>query len=285
MVVDNIATKNTKFLKIQSKGRSLNNATHVKIPASYVTQNFVLLLYLKSTSATKLYFFDHEEISNWEISGDEFILRIPKNSLTNEKFSAHEFDHRAAERMRLQLTRSEIKKYSSLVIEEDFIQSAIDKAIAIYSDIYPERSFTRPTTSEVAVAILSTYSVHQSNETPVRCHIFYSENQKFPAESDDFRKAFAKEGQEIRIYRESTSPSVALEILEYLDRIINVENVILAVDDFIYEEPLNRLKENGVDIKIIQFSSSEGRQVFTQHMWGDVIYVVATAMGLNRYEW
>ncbi|MNY62375.1 hypothetical protein D3C86_1991780 [compost metagenome] len=60
---------------------------------------------------------------------------------------------------------------------------------------------------------------------------------------------------------------------------------MLAVDDYKYADHLNILKSKGIDVRIVQFASYDGRQVFTEHMWGDVIYAVAHAMGIGRTEW
>lgn len=78
---------------VQSKGRDVtNNASNVKISSSYVTSNFICFLYIKNPDKKRyFYIFYKEDISQWNISDNNYILQIPKKFHDNEYFIDHEF--------------------------------------------------------------------------------------------------------------------------------------------------------------------------------------------------
>lgn len=286
LIVDDINAKFTKTIKVQCKGRTLITSARVEISKSYVTKNFVLFLYLKTDKEKDpLYYFTSEDFIQWDEQNDKYILNITKSSLDKEQLQDREYTKESASKIKGILQKSEIKKYSSLIIEENFIREAIDKTLEIYKEIYPERTFKRPSINDAIRSIASVYDNFYNPEIPVRCQVFVSEEKSNRSFSHHFGKVYTDQNIELKIYREVVNRDASVEILEFLERVINTENIMLAADDFIYEEPLNKLKNKGVDIRIIQFSSSEGRQIYSEHMWGDVIYAIAHALGLKKYEW
>ena len=64
IIIDELKSKFTKSLRIQCKGRNLNGkSARVEIPVSYVDENFVVFVYLKSKGiGSELYVFFHDEI-------------------------------------------------------------------------------------------------------------------------------------------------------------------------------------------------------------------------------
>jgi hypothetical protein len=285
LVVESITEKFTRFLKIQCKGRSSKASTNVTVNKSYVTDNFFLFLYLKlAERPPELFLFSREEILLWKDDGSNYVLYLAGRAVEG-KIAECRFSPESVRRLHSALNKSPIKKYSSLVVDESFVQRAIAKTIESYSEIYPEMVFCRPSTDEVIRSVLSVYDNFQSTETDVKCHIFLSKEDCTCDESIMFSRVTTDQGVEVRIYREVAERDVHLEILEYLNRIINVENIMLVADDYVYEIPLNNMKARGVDIRIVQFGGSDGRQAFTQHRWADIIYAVAHAIGLSRHEW
>ena len=71
-----------KFSRAQCKGRTVDNASNVNIPADYVTKGFVIFLYLiDSTREDWLYCFFASDIESWTRNATgEYVLNIPRDS-------------------------------------------------------------------------------------------------------------------------------------------------------------------------------------------------------------
>jgi hypothetical protein len=61
--------------------------------------------------------------------------------------------------------------------------------------------------------------------------------------------------------------------------------MILVADDIAYENQLNEMKEKMIDITLVQFKTEDGRRMFTNHMWGDIVFPIAKSIGLEINEW
>ncbi|MNZ37710.1 hypothetical protein D3C78_551670 [compost metagenome] len=285
LVVDNINEKHSRFLKIQCKGRAVKKTSNIKIHKQYVTDNLVLMAYIKFCNyPPTLYFFTYKNIINWRDSGYFYVLNFSNSKVFIDSLSGFKYSNDSVDTLTELLKESTIKKFSTLIVDEGFIHLAIKKGMETYKRIYPDRILNKPAVNEVIRSILSVYDNYQSADTMVHCHVFADEN-KHNSHEPSCIKLYTDDDIEIKIYRLYTRNSISSEILEYLERVINVENVMLAVDDYKYADHLNILKSKGIDVRIVQFASYDGRQVFTEHMWGDVIYAVAHAMGIGRTEW
>lgn len=274
----------TRLLKVQCKGRSVGKGTNIRVATEYVTENFILFAYLtEGLGRAELYMFDHEQIKQWKVLGNEFSLNIPQDAVTKRHFDQYKFNEVTSSiRIRLLLSKVLIKRYSAVIADEAFIQRAIDIGLHIYGKIYPGRAFRRPSTVDVVRGILSIYRIDTDPGLPIRCHLFTNRHDQNSSSVD---RIVFKDDQVAKIYWERSDGPVSVDLMEYLERVVNVENIMMVADDFCYEPRLRWLKEQGVDIKIIQLSSHDGRQIYTNHQWGDVIYAVAHSMNLSRLEW
>lgn len=283
LIIDNITAQYTKYLKVQCKGRSLTSTNNVIIPKKYVTDNFLVFLYIKLDNfQSSMYLFFSDDIKEWNYNSrkDTFSLNLNVNTIDNEYFGKYKYDNLSNIKIKQLLSKATVKKYSSLIIDEQFIELAIEKSLDTYSKIHPDKNLSRPSIDDVIEGIMTIYDIYQSKDSTVRCHVFSPKslpNASYNITVNDEIK--------VKVYREYTNGSVCDDILEHIDRTINAENVTLAADNHIYDAPLNKLHDKGVDIRLIQFATCDGREIFTEFYWGDVIYAVAKAMGLGRYEW
>lgn len=117
-----------KFCRIQCKGRSLINSknSQVLVPLGYVTDAFILFLFVETgdTDKTYLFCFLGKDIRQWPRSADgkDYVLSISENKLENE-FGAFIFNERKIH---------EIKK---AIINVDNIKGEFKKVIYGYGDI------------------------------------------------------------------------------------------------------------------------------------------------------
>jgi len=288
LVVDGIRQKYTHFLKIQCKGRVIkSNGSYIEIPISYVTENFILFLYVRNENLeSSLFAFFYEDIAEWNTRNDKYVLNFTLNKIKMPEFQERIFNRKLAESIKIRLKSSKIKKYTSLIIDELFMEKAISKTLSKYKEIYPEREFTKPSVVDVILPTLEMYDNFKSKDKKINCHIFaYEESDCGESDKLVSQSFTTSNGVVVKVYREATDDFVSFEVLDYMERVINTENVILVADDVTYEEPLNKLKEKDIDVTLVMFSSDDGRRMFTNHMWGDVAFPIARSIGLSDYEW
>ncbi|WP_417316021.1 hypothetical protein [Cycloclasticus pugetii] len=283
LIIDNIAAQYTKYLKVQCKGRSLTSTNNVVIPKKYVADNFLVFLYIKLDNfQSSMYIFFSDDIQEWSYNSrrDTYTLNLNINTIDSEYFGKYKYDSLSSIKIKQLLSKAKVRKYSSLIIDEQFIELAIEKALDTYSKIHPDKNLSRPSMDGVIEGILAVYDIYQSKDSTVRCHVFSAKD--LPNISYNLT---VEDEIQVKVYREYANGPVCDDILEHINRTINAENVTLAADNHIYDAPLNKLHDKGVDIRLIQFATRDGREIFTKFYWGDVIYAVAKAMGLGRYEW
>jgi hypothetical protein len=285
LIVDSIKAQYTHFLKIQCKGRTLkSNGSYVDIPKSYVTKHFVVFLYVvDEAKESSLFVFFYDEIIKWKVRGDKYVLNFTFSKLEEQYFLDSKFGINKVALLHKELKQSKIKKYTSFLVDKSYLNDAIDKTIEIYKEIYPERIFERPTIDVAIKSILSMYDNFRTSEKIINCYVFSSDEDTDNTVHNS--KIVTDDGVKVKVYTDVTDGVVSFEMQDHLERIINTENVMLASNDILFEEQLNCLKEKGVDVTLILYSTGEGRNIFTKHRWGDIIYPLAQALGLSRYEW
>ena len=104
-----------KFCRVQAKGRSFatSNKTNIRIPKNYVTNGFVLFLYLEVSesvfeSEARLYIFFPQEINQWSLTpNNEYQLNL---SLTNyeEKLKSNRFSLDKINQLKIVIKTAEI---------------------------------------------------------------------------------------------------------------------------------------------------------------------------------
>lgn len=284
LILDSISEKSTKFLKIQSKLRSISDSgSSVHIPIEYVTGNFVLFLYINLSDETeRLYTFFGEDIEKWRVHREKFCMTISEKTLTEieDKVFTKEIAELLAKRLQLQ----EIKSFTSIIIDGVFLEKAVRDTKSIYQNIWPTKEFKIPTLEEVVEDLLR-YNQFGTPNKAVNCILFLSEYHSI--------ETVIQLPNELGINSSSTSVSftiyksgevICFQVMEQLKRTINAENVILVADDVAYEGELNDLAQKGINLIVLKQRSDDGSRMYTTHRWGDIVYSLGRSIGLEGYE-
>jgi len=288
LILDNIENHYSRILKVQSKGRTLKKTSNsIKIHESYVTDDFIVFLYaIDSNNIDTEYFFTFfkEDIITWNKSNHHYVLSFTSNSILNDSFQAKKFGENTAKKIHALLGTTQIKKYTSVIVDGIFLQKTITKTLNLYQKMYPEKHLTRPSIEDVIYNISSMYNRYTSEENIINYHIYdYNEHIDYPKVVDG--NIIVDNGMEKRIYFHETNGFIYEDIEEYFQKVINLENIVFVADDIIYEPLLHKLTDDGIDVILVMLSELAGNNMFTKHKWGDVEYSIAQAMGLGRYEW
>ena len=285
LILDSITEKSTSFLKLQSKYRSFanNSSSSVTIPIKYVTDNFVLFLYAGSDLSDKrLYTFLIEDIKKWRNKGENYHLTISEKSL--REYQINVFSQTTIHILNEKLKNTTVKSYTSVIIDGIFLEKALNQTRALYSKIWEAREFQQPMLGDIIQNILD-YNRFPESVGDINCVLFISDHHHLEnvVHIPDLRKkTIGLPHVKLSIHR--SDQIIGFQVTEYLDRIINTENIILVADDVIYQEPLNKLKNKGVDIIIVKQSTDLGSRLFTQFRWGDISYPIGLSLGLLRHE-
>lgn len=286
LLLSSIKKKDVHLLKIQCKGRTIKNTgSYIDIPVSYVTENFVVFLYVIDENLNDILFiFFHDDIiADWEKLDNKYILRFTHKKLKEPYFLEREFNKEMACKLKSRLEQQKIKKYTSLIIDGLFLESSIQKTIQSYKEIYPDRQLNYPSLQDVITGILSTYDYFKSNDKIINCYVcYYTEDEENLGLIKS--KITTSEGVECTIYIEKTNNLICFEIIEYLERVVNSENIIFVANDIAYQDTLNKIKKEEIDVILVTSRKNEGR-MFTEHKWGNITYPLATSIGLKRHEW
>lgn len=152
---------------IQCKGRfvKLNQGSNVKIHKEYVKDNFIFFLYVKKESNPYkefLYCFFSEEIKNWNLTNDKYVLNIPTNFDTKDDFKNNVYNQIKGDCVLERIERQEfgLSKYIS---EFSLVKKALIKfkgleefpTLDILSEIYTEGNFAQYTLEEKILIFLS----------------------------------------------------------------------------------------------------------------------------------
>lgn len=287
LLIDQVSRNSTAILRAQSKYRSYSKGkpSSVTIPVSYVAANFVLFLYvIDENNHDGLYVFFEEDIKRWDLNtSGEYYLGVSEKSMHH--FQKKLISASVAKQIKERLKKIEIKKYTSLVIDGIFLEKAIQATKAIYTEIWPKRKLKQPSLAEIIKQFLHYYNHYPKSSADVHCALFLSEHfdlEQWVTMPNLNVPETQSTGVRLSIFKSDTI--VSFEILEYLDRIINSENILLVADDIIYEPPLNKLKQEGIDVILIKLKTDLGGNLYTQHHWGDISYPLGLTLGLKAYE-
>lgn len=282
LLIDQVSRGATAFLRAQCKYRryAKGNPSSVTIPASYMSANFVLFLYVINDDDTDgLMVFFEEDLVKWRLNDQEkYFLSISDKSVT--ELHSHLISRAVANQLVAKLKRVEIKRYTTLLIDGIFLEKAIKATKAIYSEIWPDRVLQKPELMAIIRQFLYYYNRHPDSKADIQCVLFLSDDFHLEhwvtmpqAEPRNFKLSIFRSGK-----------IISFEILDYMERVINTENILLVADDIVYESPLNKLKDAGTDVILIRLETALGGNLYTQHQWGDVTYPLGLAMGLEPNE-
>ncbi|MDD2799809.1 MAG: hypothetical protein PHV20_14560 [Bacteroidales bacterium] len=287
IILDNVERQNARIFKIQSKGRTISDkSTNIKIPISYVENEFILFIYtIDEERNESCFIFFSNDIKLWKKNGNDYILSFNKKKISTEYFTNKLFNQNLATQIKTVLSKAEIKKYTSVIIDGIFLEKAIIKTIQTYQELWPDKIFVKPDLSSIIENILNRYDRHKSEKKGINCYLLLSESFGLESIINIGSSSFnTEDGNQVRIFVNKTDEMIAFEVLEQLKRLINNDNIILVADDIIYEDELNKLKDKGVEIILVKLNENDGSNMFVQFMWGDMMYPIGTAIGLEGYE-
>jgi hypothetical protein len=289
IIVDNIDNENTGFLIVQSKGRSVKESTtSVKIPVSYVEDNFIFFLYTVDDNKNDLLFlFFANDIRDWQRINSEYKLNFNKQKLQSSYFTEKIFNQNLRKKLKILLRKTKVENYTSLIIDGIFLAKAIDKTIQTYSEIWPDKKFIKPDLNSVIKNILDSYDKFKAEKKIVNCYLLLSES--FDLEHrisiNQNNNSFTTDnGNLVKVFVNKTNGFICFEILEQLDRLINNDNIILVGDDQIYQIELETFKNKGKEIIVVMFDERNGSNMLVEFNWGDIMYPLGIALGLERDE-
>jgi hypothetical protein len=283
LVLDSICARTTKFLRIQSKLRSVSAArqSSVKVDVRYVSENFVLFLYINRNSEEEvLYTFFAEDIATWSMKGHQFVLALSERTLLKHKDKV--FTIQTVERLRSLLAEQAIKQYTSIIIDGIFLENALRETMRIYSKIWPGIAFRRPSLNDIINQFLL-YNRFRTEITSINCIIFLSGHHRLEGLIDipDPRKT-RDTIPDVKLSIFKSQSILTFEVLGQLERLINAENVILVADDISYEKSLNALVDKGVELILIKLKGDSGSRMYTPFRWADIAYPLGKALGLTE---
>lgn len=277
-----------KYLTIQCKGRKLNNKnTSVRIPISYVENNFILFIYtIDDDKNEDLFLFFPEQIKEWKINTkNEYSLSINKERIKQIDFQKKIFNKQLAYQVDELL--KDVKEYTSIFIDGIFLEKAIDWAHETYTKIWPEKKLKKPDLIIVINNILEFYNRYKTEKKIINCTLFLSSSfsleQRVNIDYENL-KFQTRNGNHVRIFINKTNEIIAFEICEELDRLIDNDNIVLVASDRIYEHKLSVLKSKGYDMIIVKSNYNDGNDMYSKFRWGDITLAIGLAFGLEHQE-
>ncbi len=297
LIIKDISQKITPFIKVQCKGRTIKRTSHVTIPTKYVEENFVVFLYLEAegTKDEFLYVFFQDDIRRWRTVGVNFQLTIPKDFQKREEFKERLLNRGTITKIEnillKQAVNQLIKTNQSIIVDGIFLEKAVTKTQQFYKRLYPEKAFQNPNIDAIVEQLLRYSQVERKEE--VNCYLIYSNHFSLEysvdigeiTEHDFFMGERSNSvGCSYNLFKLKTQNIVSFKVEEQLNRIINVENVLLVADDFAYVPYLQDLENRGVEVVVFQHSENFGSRMYHRFNWADITYPLALAMGLGEHE-
>lgn len=297
LIIKDISQKITPFIKVQCKGRTLKRTSNVTISTKYVEENFVVFLYVEEedTKDDFLYVFFQDDIKRWRIVGANFQLYISKDFQNRQEFKEQLFNRETITKIEnillKQAVNELIKTNQSIIIDGIFLEKAVKDTQGIYRRVYPEKIFKKPSIDAIVEQLLKYTHVERKQE--VNCYLIYSNH--FSLEyvvdidemtEDDFlmEERLNSVERNYNLYKLKTQDIVLFKVEKQLNRIINVENVLLVADDFAYVPYLKDLRNKGVEVVVFHHSENFGSKMYHTFKWADIVYPLALAMGLKQHE-
>lgn len=272
----------TRLLRIQSKGRTVKSTLSVDIPKTYVSDNFILFLYIvNNDKSIELYIFFPEQVEQFSSDEKNYTLYSTKGTFETKYFNCRFTNERASE-LKRRLNASKIKEETTVIIDSFSLERGIRSTIQIYSEIYPERQFSKPNFLEIIRQILKYYDRNKSDGKTINVYRFLTPQN---SNSIVFYKSedLLVERSKIRIFEMYIDGFIAFEIEDFLRRVINSENILLVTSDVAYLPLLQELKSENKEIVLVCEKIDNGLRDYG-FKWGDIAYPVGYSLGLKQHE-
>ncbi len=167
-----------RFIRVQCKGRSLeaSHSCHFDIPKAYVTNSFVVFLYLRSATGPNVFIFFSKDISSWNINKKcEYSLSLSAKSFS-EKLHRFQLDGEKAKQLAELIQTVDMREqFQELIVLNAHPAKGREKDKRVvysddFSEVYVERS---------EIGIWETTSINKSTGTR-------SARAPCPGKPDDF---------------------------------------------------------------------------------------------------
>ncbi|WP_341904776.1 hypothetical protein [Fluviicola taffensis] len=289
IIVDNIEKQNIRLIKVQSKGRKISTkSTNVKIPKTYVQDDFILFIYTIDNHKNEACFlFLPDDMKQWKLNGSDFVLSFNENKVLTKYFKDKLLNQILANQIKQLLSKTEIMEYTSIIIDGIFLEKAIITTTQTFQKIWPDKNLIKPKLNEIIEIILSQYDRFKSEKKGINCYLIISDsfNLENYVTIDTSKQTFnTSNGNQVRTFINRTNEIIAFEVIEQIERLVNNHNLILVADDIIYESELNRFKDNGTEMILIKMNGDCGSNMFVHYKWGDIMYSIGIAIGLEKHE-
>lgn len=288
VIIDNIEKQNSRLLKVQCKGRTVSEKpTNVRIPKPYVLNDFILFIYTVDIDKNEsCCMFLPMDIKLWKSNKNEFILTFDKNKISSDYFKSKLLNNDSANLINQLLLSTDIFKYTTLIIDGLFLERAIMSTALTYLEIWPEKKLNKPELNKLIEIILNKFDRFKSDKKGINCFLLISNT--CPIENTlkiDYSNMTFKStnGNQIRIFINRTNEIIAMEVIEQIEKLVNNDNLILVADDLIYESELNRFRDAGFEMILVKMHGDAGSMI-VHYKWGDIMYPIGIAMGLEEYE-
>lgn len=178
------------------------------------------------------------------------------------------------------------KQCTSLIIDGIFLQNAINKTIEIYSELKPGTRFYKPELLEVINLILDWYDKTNALKKTINCHVWMSDAFNLESRiniSQTKHTIKTSDGNLVKVIFEKSS-IIGPELLDQLVTLVKKGDVILVADDRMYEPTLDKLFDMGYTITVVMLNESDGSEMITSFNWGDIVFPLGMAMGMEKSE-
>jgi hypothetical protein len=272
----------TRLLRIQCKGRTLITSTNLRIPKHYLSDNFILFLYLEDKDKNEnLYIFFPEEILEFSATKTTYNLYCSHTNFRS-KYAKSIFTNDKAIDLRIRLKSAKIKEETTVLIDSFCFENALKGTLNVYEEIYPDRQLSLPNTLEVIKQVLKCYDRSKSENRIINVYLFLTPYNFIETKFYDSDDLYAGNNK-IRLFEMRIDGLISFEIEDFLHRIISSENIILLASDIKYIPLLQELKNENKDVMLVCEKLNNGLRNFGFH-WGDIAYPIAFSLGLTSGE-
>ncbi len=269
----------TRLIRVQSKGRTFDNSTNIEIPKKYVDDDFILFIYLvDNLKNEQLYIFFPEEIRCFSSNSSHYKIFCAKNDFET-KYQSNLFDNEKAEQLRSRLLSAKIKNETTVLIDSFCLENALKSTLRIYKEIYPERIFRLPKTIDIIKNIIYCYDNLNLENRIINVYLFLTPHNFIETTYYTPEELYVGENK-IRIFEMRIDGLLSFEIEDFLNRIINSENIILTASDIKYIPLIKQLKNENKNVTLVCEKLDNGLREFG-FSWGDISYPIAYSMGLT----
>ncbi|CAM3611621.1 hypothetical protein [Zobellia roscoffensis] len=287
IITQKVDSTTLNYIKIQSKSRKLNKSTNVKIPKSYVNENFVLFIYIVDQQKEEyLFCIFEEDFKIFRENNNDFTLYISHSTLS-KKLTAYTFDETKAIKLKLLFKKFKKKNFTSIIIDGLFLKESIIETNKFYSK-YWNRELEKPKLHDIVRNIIVQYNRFEQNQNEIACYLYVSNYNDLinVLEIDNKQNNFyINEKISVKIFVSYSNDLVCFQIMDDINRFKKSNNLILVANDIAYERFLTDLESEIEEVIIMRLKINERpNEMYVNYKWADISYPIGLSMGLEQVE-